>query len=165
MILLIGVPIIIIVILLIISFIGNKSIHSNHDVDKEKENTMKFKKLNELEQDLKKKGYDDKEIKKRRNYASNHYDSSYSSGFSPAILAFLLSSSFDPSNDNPDNDINYHGDDHSMSYDSHSHDASHDHSSDSFNNYDSFNDTSSYTDSGSSFSDGGSFGGDGGGSF
>lgn len=64
MMLLIGVPIIIIVILLIISFIGNKSIHSNHDVDKEKDNTMKFKKLNKLESELRSKGYNDKEIKK-----------------------------------------------------------------------------------------------------
>lgn len=164
MMILLSLPIIIIIILLIMNVIGNKSINNNHDFDKERESTMKFKKLNELENELRHKGYDSKEIKKRRNYASDHYDSSYSSGFSPAILAFLLSTSFDPSIDNPDNDVDYHSGDH-HSYDYNSHDMSDHHSHDNFSGHDSFSDTSSYSDSGSSFSDSGSFGGDAGGSF
>ena len=108
--------IVFIVLLALFITLGNKSINTNHDDNKERENIQKFKNLNELENDLKDKGFSEKEIKKRRKYADNHYKTTSNGDLSPALIALLMATNFD---NNSQNDINLNHDNNTHDNNSH----------------------------------------------
>ena len=169
--------IVFIVLLALFITLGNKSINTNHDDNKERENIQKFKNLNELENDLKDKGFSEKEIKKRRKYADNHYKTTSNGDLSPALIALLMATNFD---NNSQNDINLNHDNNKHDNNSHVDNSQNDNSHIDNSHIDNSHIDNSHIDnshidnshidtgsidSGSSFSNSGSFGGDSGGSF
>lgn len=86
------------IIFVIVSIIVNISKRSHSEDDDTEES------LANAEHKLRHHGYSQSEIDKRLNYARNHYETGKDGMMSAGLMALILSSSFDSSISNEDND-------------------------------------------------------------